>query len=227
MEWRHRNVVFLLAALVVTGPSAAASSDDRHEHSGREHVTVRVSRTELDPGIRLATTRDAIVWLNYARIPVRIRLEPDASTRVRCREPSHFRLAVEGYLVASPVEPLEAASLCLLEPGTYDYVVEQLDTAARPPRPVPGGREMRGQIVVSKAAAPTGRDLRRLVDHHRRIAGMEREISRARSQFADLLEANGDLRGASDARRRARAAEVAAARHATEANALEQDLEAR
>ncbi len=222
---RKRWIVVLLLAAVATGPSAAASSEDRHEHAGRDHVTVRVSRTDLDPGIRLATTRDAIVWLNYARTPVRIRLEPDASTRVRCREPSHFRLALEGYLVASPVQPLEAASLCLLEPGTYGYVVEQLDTATRPPRPVPGGREMRGKIVVSETAGPTGGDLRRLVDHHRRIAGMEREISRARSQFADLLEANGDLQGANDARRRARAAEKAAAWHAAEAKALERDPE--
>ena len=221
-----RSIGLILATVLPVQPLAAQSAMD-HEHAARDHVLVRISSAGLEPSPRLATPNDAIVWLNYARFPVRVSLEANATARIHCREPSHFALAADGSMRADWVEPLGAASLCLLAPGRYDYLVEELDGAARPPSPLPGGHRFEGRLIVT--AMPTAEQADgsrwRLASHHRAVAGMETEIAAARDRLADLLDADGQRDAAARARERARQARVAAAAHTAEAKAIERTLE--
>ena len=225
---QFRTSVLVLAVLVLP-LRAPATEAGRHEHAGREHVSVRISTTGVEPSTLAAGPRDAIVWLNYARIPVRIRLGAGAATRTRCQEPSHFTVGPQGHLIAEHVEPLGAASLCLLAEGTYDYVVEELDTASRPIRPLPGGRRFTGRIVVSRdtESAARSRNLERLAAHHRALAGMEQDMAEARDRLADLLDGEGEAKAAASIRRRADEARAAAKRHDSEAAIIEQAMERR
>jgi len=202
---------------------ASSSEPLRHEHAVREHVVVRIADDGLEPAIRTAAPDEAVMWINYARFPVRITLEREAATRVNCREPSHFRGDEEGRLAADSVDPFAAASLCLLEPGAYDYVIEEVDGAARPVQLVPGGRKFEGRLLVQRAgsAATVSADLRRLARYHHSWAEVDREIAEMREQLAAIHEAQRSSASASEYRQRAGEARVDAAEHERLAREIE------
>lgn len=212
-----------------TGVIAASSSEPTqpHEHALREHVVVRITDQGIEPQIRMADPDEAIVWLNYARFPARITLDREATSRVHCREPAHFRSSEGGRLQAEQVEPLGAASLCLLEPGAYEYAVEEMDGGGRPVRVVPGGRKFEGRLVVRSAASPAAEisDLRRLARYHRAWAAIDREIAEMRRQLAQLYDPETQSGPASEYRERAVEARASAAEHERLAREIEGWLE--
>lgn len=232
-SFRAGSLVVRFGAVAALGLALAHSSraepPKAHEHAVREHVVVRVTPVGVEPVQRVATTQEAVVWLNYARSPVRITLGEGVVEHVRCSEPSHFELAAGGRLQAPLVEPLAAASLCLLEPGTYDYVVEELDAASRPPRPVPGGRRFEGTLWIAapEAAIPPGADLRRLVSYHRAWAQVQSEIAEARDDLARAHEEQGEPDLAAAARARAATARSEGDDHERMARRFEESIDGR
>lgn len=219
-----RRAAVVVAGLSLLGQSGISSADPvRHEHAAREHVVVRIADDGVEPAVRMAAPDEAVVWINYARSTVRITLGREATTRVHCREPSHFRTNQDGRLVAEIVDRFESASLCLLAPGTYEYVVEELDSAARPMQTVPGGKSFQGRLVVQRAgSAPVGAaDLRMLARYHRSWAEIDREIAELREELAALHEAERSGTTASEYRERAGEARADAADHERLARAIE------
>lgn len=216
-------------ALIIGIPTLAGAEEfsERHDHAARDHVVVRVGTLGLDPIVRSATPEQAIVWLNYANFPVRITLSESAATRIQCREPSHFELAADGSLRATWVDQFGAASLCLLEPGAYRYVVEQLDEAERPPTPLLGGRRFEGQLSIVPEVDANIEDLRSLVSFHRAAERAPRDIATAREELAQLQEDAGRAEDAAATRQEAALALAAAKKQAAAASALKAALEAR
>lgn len=226
---RRGAVAALALGFTLAAHSGRAEPQEAHEHAVRDHVVVRVTPFGVEPAHRLATPQEAVVWLNYARFPVRITLGDGVVARVRCSEPSHFEAAANGRLEAPFVEPLAAASLCLLEPGKYDYVVEELDAASRPPRPVPAGRRFEGTLWIAapeEAILPEA-DLRRLVSYHRAWAHAQREIAAAREDLARIYEAQREPGMAAAARARAGQARSEAEDHEHVARRFEESLDKR
>ena len=224
---RLAAVAALVLGLAFGAHSSRTESPQAHEHAVREHVVVRVTPFGVEPVQRLATPQEAVVWLNYARSPIRITLGEGVVDRVRCSEPSHFEVAAGGRLQAPVVEPLAAASLCLFEPGRYDYLVEELDAASRPPRPVPGGRRFEGTLWIAppEAAIPPVADLRRLVSYHRAWAQVQSEIAEAREDLARVHEEQDEPGLAAAARARAAEALSEAEEHERMARRFEASIE--
>lgn len=219
-----RIAALVIAGLVLLGPPGASSAEPvRHEHAAREHVVVRIADDGLEPAIRMVAPDEAVVWINYARFTTRITLGREATTRAHCREPSHFRTNEGGRLVAERVDRFAAASLCLLEPGAYEYVIEEVDSAARPVQLVPGGRKFEGRLLVQRAgsAAIENADLRRLARYHRSWAEVDREIAEMREQLAAIHEAQRSAGTGSEYRQRAGEARADAAEHERLAREIE------
>lgn len=125
--------------------------------------------------------------------------------------------------MAERVDRFAAASLCLLEPGAYEYVIEEVDSAARPVQLVPGGRKFEGRLLVQRAgsAAIENADLRRLARYHRSWAEVDREIAEMREQLAAIHEAQRSAGNGSEYRQRAGEARADAVEHERLAREIE------
>lgn len=162
------------------GAEAGESIATAHEHTAKEHVVIRIGDLGIQPESQTLAAQEAVVWINYGQVPVRITLEPGAATRVSCREPSHFEVEESGELRAPMLEAFGMASLCLLSPGEYGYTVEELDLVSRPIRVLPGGRRFSGALVVREepSGSPRSSSISNLAFYHRTLAMTEHELAR-------------------------------------------------
>ena len=197
-----------------------------HEHAVRDHVVVRIAERQVQPERRTATPEQAIVWLNYASFPVRVSLRSAAATRMRCREPSHFQMSEAGRLASAVVPPQGSASLCLLDPGRYRYLVKELDPASASGTVVPGGRRLEGEIVVASGVEGEERgdsyDVASLARYHRAQADLYLQIAEVREDLVALYEADGLAEAAAGQRARAKQARSEAAQHVRAARRYEE-----
>lgn len=89
-----------------------------------------------------------VIWLNQYRGKIRVTF-PDKKVSLACQSPVNFMVSREGHFVAEEVDFGAVASLCFVEPGTYDYYIER-----SPLGPMPRSERFRfqGQIKVQKQA---------------------------------------------------------------------------
>ena len=133
--------VALVVALVVgmastTSAEAPAAVPDHAEH---EVEIVSITARKLHPTVHQVPATSSFGWLNYSGQDASIHFEDaEIVSKMRCKTPGHFRVEAE-QLAAPRIRSGEAATLCHLAPGEYDYRVE-----------FPGrDRPLLGKLVVS------------------------------------------------------------------------------
>jgi plastocyanin len=85
-----------------------------------------------------------VIWLNQYKGKIRVTF-PDKKVSLACQSPVNFSLSGEGHFVADAVAFGAIASLCFVEPGTYDYYIERSPLG---PQPRSERFRFQGQIKV-------------------------------------------------------------------------------
>jgi hypothetical protein len=115
---------FLGGALIsLLFSSSVWTAEKEHEHALKEHRVVRIGRVNLFPPTLEISAQDAAVWLNLSSGPVEVSLDKDVVMHMHCKEPVLFKLAKDGTLRSGKIPAFGSATICSLDPGTYEYTV--------------------------------------------------------------------------------------------------------
>ena len=91
-----------------------------------------------DKEINIWENTTTIIWINWGKIPVRIKFNDSQKLQDCTNVPQGFLLNAKGEYISSILRYGAAASLFFIEPGTFDYVI--LDST---------GKEIKeGRIIV-------------------------------------------------------------------------------
>ena len=71
-----------------------------------------------------------VVWVNQYHGTVGIKF-PDKKVTIACKSPVNFSVNDEGEFVSNPIDYGAVASLCFIEPGTYNYFMERSTPSRR------------------------------------------------------------------------------------------------
>jgi len=127
------GLIVLASGLVVGGCGIISRSRGSSGLPGGELET-RVVRVHAYAGaeplhffIRPGTV---VVWLNQYADDIRI-MFPDRVVTISCLNPVNFTLTPEGFFESGYLPHGAVASLCFLQPGSYDYSVERQPATGR------------------------------------------------------------------------------------------------
>lgn len=126
MRWNwHQGiaigVVVLTAALAVPGEAQRATGP-----SGVTHV-ITIRERSAEPASLTAKPGDTVVWSNgHPLTDVMILFEKGKEVSLACVAPVGFFLTPSGLYTSGLISPGAVASLCIVEPGTYEYRVNQI-----------------------------------------------------------------------------------------------------
>ncbi|MBI4390765.1 MAG: hypothetical protein HY575_02690 [candidate division NC10 bacterium] len=126
MRWNwHQGVaigvVVLTVALAVPGEAQRAAGP-----SGVTHV-ITVHAGRIEPATLTAKPGDTVVWSNATSWnEAMVLFEKGKEVSLACVAPVGFFLAPSGVYVSGLIAPGGVASLCIVEPGTYEYRVNQI-----------------------------------------------------------------------------------------------------
>jgi hypothetical protein len=115
----------LVIATLPVWVQAQEQERKEHEHMGPEQQTVRIGANTLVPEVVNTKTGETISWINYSGVPVWISFGEETVEKIRCKEPTRFRVEKGGFLTSGEVEPFEVAALCSFLPGEYRYLVRR------------------------------------------------------------------------------------------------------
>ncbi len=66
-----------------------------------------------------------VVWINdFKQASVKVEF-PNKKVTMACQSPVNFSLSKEGTFVSNPIPFGGVASLCFIEQGTFDYIIER------------------------------------------------------------------------------------------------------
>ena len=133
-------LILTLLGLIPTGAAWAAGG---HDHEGREHRTIRITREGLKPNPLTISSKDAVIWVNYRENLTQVHFPGEVASSLICEAPSNFRLS-GGNLISEPMRANEFASTCRFKPGTYDYKVRIFQV----PHAGGAGEVLEGKIVA-------------------------------------------------------------------------------
>ncbi len=146
MSRRIPALVVAVAILILAAPATAespavdgASPAAVPDHAEHEVEIVSITARRLHPTVNQIPATSSFGWLNYSGQNASIIFEdPEIVSKMRCTTPGTFRVEAD-QLAAPLIRSGEAATLCHLAPGEYDYRVE-----------LPGrDKPLLGRLVVS------------------------------------------------------------------------------
>lgn len=107
----------------------------------RVHYVGGISPAELtiEPG----TT---VIWLNDSRTPVELQFEGKQVT-MACKSPVHFIVDENGSFISDRIPQGSVASLCFVEKGEFNYVMNKAATQATS-QEQRGSGNFKGKIIV-------------------------------------------------------------------------------
>ena len=126
MRWNgHQGiaigVALLTAALALPGEAQRATGP-----SGVTHV-ITIQAGRIEPATLTAKPGDTVVWSNGGPLTdVMILFEQGKEVSLACVAPVGFFLTQSGVYTSGLISPGAVASLCIVEPGTYEYQVNQI-----------------------------------------------------------------------------------------------------
>ncbi len=147
------------AAVALGAMPETAETPASHEHGQRQLIVVDAEKVQPS---ETHVSRDAVlVFENHAVHPIQLRFvsPADAAERVRCRfvhrgpaGPAEEQVpwalfGVDAGRLQATIPPGRYASLCSLQPGTYDFVAARLAPKSNRP-PAETIHADKGQIVV-------------------------------------------------------------------------------
>jgi plastocyanin len=95
------------------------------EKKAEGHQVVQINRYfGLDPKLAMVKPGTTVIWMNLSEGNVEIQFTGKAIT-LACKNPTHFIVDEEGSFVSDRIPPSAVASLCLIEKGTYNYVLKR------------------------------------------------------------------------------------------------------
>jgi hypothetical protein len=77
----------------------------------------------ITPKVLVSGKGTTVIWYNTTDGPIHIRFQRGDQVRVACAEPKHFVLQEDGAFQSDEIPFGGSASLCFLEPGSYEYAV--------------------------------------------------------------------------------------------------------
>ncbi len=90
------------------------------------------------------TPGTVVIWLNQYRGQIKVTF-PDKKISLACKSPVNFNLTDEGYFVSNTVDFGGVASLCFVEQGSFNYIIERFPSAQTAKSE---GFRFEGKIVV-------------------------------------------------------------------------------
>ncbi len=105
---------------------------------------ITLAGREVNPETLEINRGDTVIWATIDE-PATVYFSEGTPVKLACVAPTRFRLNEDGAYTSGIIPPGGVASLCFVEPGTYDYAVffrGGIEAAGRiGPRPgVPAGR---------------------------------------------------------------------------------------
>ena len=126
MRWNgHQGiavgVAVLTVALALPGEAQRATGP-----SGVTHV-ITIQAGRIEPATLTAKPGDTVVWSNATSWnEAMILFEKGKEVSLACVAPVGFFLTQSGTYTSGLISPGAVASLCIVEPGTYEYQVNQI-----------------------------------------------------------------------------------------------------
>ena len=126
MRWNwHQGitggVAVLTLALALPGEAQRATGP-----SGVTHV-ITIQAGRIEPATLTAKPGDTVVWSNVTSWnEAMILFEKGKEVSLACVAPVGFFLTQSGVYTSGLISPGAVASLCIVEPGTYEYRVNQM-----------------------------------------------------------------------------------------------------
>ncbi len=144
----RRSIVFVLVASLVSTVALQTSAGESDHHKRHHHV-IRISGMSVQPETLRVDKDEVVVFVNYSDDAVQIRFPASMASKFTCPVRPKFYRSGDDALLSEPIEGLEFALPCRLEPGSYEYTV--LGTIEGgggfdPDTPRPG--DPKGKIIV-------------------------------------------------------------------------------
>ncbi len=126
MRWNwHQGVAVGVAVLTV----ALALPGEAQRATGPSGVThvITIQAGRIEPATLTAKPGDTVVWSNATSWnEAMILFEKGKEVSLACVAPVGFFLTASGTYTSGLISPGAVASLCIVEPGTYEYQVNQI-----------------------------------------------------------------------------------------------------
>lgn len=108
--------------LLLAGPAPQAVAGDTA--AGLVTVVLKAEPDGIEPVSAQAYQGNTIAWLNMGPGPVTIKFITQLG--LACAAPTNFYGDLLGYYETSAIAPGGTASICMVEPGEYEYEVRRL-----------------------------------------------------------------------------------------------------
>ena len=115
---------------VDVGSNETRASEPSSHVSERLGGTAKVSVGDLgiEPTVLRVEPGTTVVWLNTSGSTMRVQFTSKAVSTT-CKAPHNFGVGLKGVYRSEEIKTQDVASLCFLEPNTYNYRVESLESA--------------------------------------------------------------------------------------------------
>lgn len=124
---RHLKSVFAvcLSMIVLCAVTARAADKVVPEKKMPGHTVIRINQINgLDPKQVTVKQGTTVIWMNHTDSLAEIQFTGKAVT-VACKSPTHFIVDENGSFVSDRIPPSSVASLCFVEKGTFNYVLQR------------------------------------------------------------------------------------------------------
>jgi hypothetical protein len=143
---KKKLYLLLVVGLIVLNCSLIAHAEEKQE---LKTSIVRIQGYEgVEPLNLFITPGTVVVWLNqYKQATVEVQF-PNKKVTMACQSPVNFLLSKEGTYVSNPIPFGGVASLCFIEQGTFDYIIERSQLPVGEPKS--DKFRFEGKIVVKE-----------------------------------------------------------------------------
>ena len=122
MKRRHtKSIVILAAALVLLANAPVGPAQAAQKNSGKT-IVIEILDGFVSPSIVAIEPETTVVWENITENFVNVNFVMGAQVEKPCSVPTDFELSGGAYQTAS-LPPGGTAKLCLVTPGTYNFIV--------------------------------------------------------------------------------------------------------
>jgi len=140
--------IFLAAALFGTSRAAQEGPSENIVPVSERDIKTRVVRIRGYEGVSplnlFIAPGTVVVWLNQYGGEIKVRF-PGKKVTLACKSPVNFTVSDEGTFVSNDIAYGAVASLCFVEPGSFDYFIERTPSSIKAKTE---GFRFEGKIVV-------------------------------------------------------------------------------
>jgi len=124
------------------------AAEERHvlpEKKVQGSTVIRLNKVRgIIPPVLSVTSGHTAIWINESHSLVEIQFVGNQIT-MACDQPVNFITDVDGSFVSNKIPIGAVASLCLIQKGEYEYVVNRLSAGVSDAE---GARALKGKIIV-------------------------------------------------------------------------------